>query len=148
MPLLIRINLVLGVVLTLAAVGLWYERSSLQQDIARRESVREAGLMMDSALASRAYTAGEIVPLLTAQMTKEFLPQSVPSYAATQNFLKVRAERPEYSYKEATLNPTNPRDRATDWEADIIRSSFRASALLQWAHPYTSRGRIAPRRNA
>jgi HAMP domain-containing protein len=121
MPLLIRINLVLGVVLTLAAVGLWYERSSLQQDIARRESVREAGLMMDSALASRAYTAGEIVPLLTAQMTKEFLPQSVPSYAATQNFLKVRAERPEYSYKEATLNPTNPRDRATDWEADIIQ---------------------------
>ncbi|HZO22894.1 MAG TPA: DUF3365 domain-containing protein, partial [Steroidobacteraceae bacterium] len=30
-------------------------------------------------------------------------------------------------YKEATLNPTNPRDRATDWEADLIQK-FRNDA--------------------
>lgn len=121
MHLLIRINLILGIVLALAAVALCYEGSAVLQGNARREAVREAGLMMDSALASRAYTAGEIVPLLASQMTSEFLPQSVPSYAATQNFLKVRAQRPEYTYKEATLNPTNLRDRATDWEADIVQ---------------------------
>jgi protein-histidine pros-kinase len=51
----------------------------------------------------------------------EFLPQSVPFYAATQHFLKLREQHPEYSYKEATLNPTNLRDRATDWEADLIQ---------------------------
>jgi protein-histidine pros-kinase len=28
---------------------------------------------------------------------------------------------PDYSYKEAALNPVNPRDRATDWEADILK---------------------------
>jgi protein-histidine pros-kinase len=121
MHLLIRINLALGVILALATVALGFEGSSLLRDNARREAVREAGLMMDSALASRAYTAGEIVPLLTTQMQSEFLPQSVPFYAATQNFLRLRAERPEYMYKEATLNPTNPRDRATDWEADIVQ---------------------------
>ena len=27
---------------------------------------------------------------------------------------------PDYSYKEATLNPTNPRNRAADWEADVV----------------------------
>jgi protein-histidine pros-kinase len=27
---------------------------------------------------------------------------------------------PQYHYKEATLNPTNLRDRAVDWEADIV----------------------------
>jgi protein-histidine pros-kinase len=27
---------------------------------------------------------------------------------------------PEYAYKEAALNPTNPRNRANDWEADIV----------------------------
>ena len=27
---------------------------------------------------------------------------------------------PDYTYKEAALNPTNLRDRATDWESDII----------------------------
>jgi len=119
--LLLRINLILAAVFALATVTLSFAGASLLRDNARLEALREAGLMMDSALASRDYTAGEIVPLLTTQMQSEFLPQSVPSYAATQNFLKVRAERPEYSYKEATLNPTNPRDRATDWEADIIQ---------------------------
>jgi HAMP domain-containing protein len=119
--LLLRINLILGAVLALAAVVLSFAGASLLRDNARREAVREAGLMMDSALASRAYTSGEIVPLLATQMQSEFLPQSVPSYAATQNFLRLRAQRPEYTYKEATLNPTNPRDRAADWEADIVQ---------------------------
>jgi HAMP domain-containing protein len=45
----------------------------------------------------------------------------VPSYAAQTNFRTVRQRFPAYSYKEAALNPTNPADRATDWEADIIR---------------------------
>jgi HAMP domain-containing protein len=54
-------------------------------------------------------------------MGAEFLPQSVPFYAATQNFLKLHAQHPAYTYKEAALNPTNPRDRATDWEADLIQ---------------------------
>jgi len=45
----------------------------------------------------------------------------VPAYAATESFNYLRAKYPEYSYKEATLNPTNPRDRPADWESDIIR---------------------------
>jgi protein-histidine pros-kinase len=43
------------------------------------------------------------------------------AYAATEQFNDMRKKYPDYSYKEATLNPTNPRDRAVDWEADIIR---------------------------
>ena len=63
-------------------------------------------------------------------MQEEFPPQSVPSYAATQNFLSFHERHPEYSYKEATLNPTNPRDRAADWESDIIQR-FRNDAHTQ-----------------
>ena len=44
----------------------------------------------------------------------------MPAYAATEQFNDLRKKYPDYSYKEATLNPTNPRDRATDWEADIV----------------------------
>ncbi len=57
-------------------------------------------------------------------MQHTFLPQSVPAYAATQSFeaLRKNPKHKEYSYKEATLNPTNPLDRATDWENDIIRA--------------------------
>ncbi len=77
--------------------------------------------MMDSALAIRDYTANEILPLLGDGVQNEFPPQSVPFYAATQNFLRLRERHPDYTYKEATLNPTNPRDRAADWEGDIIQ---------------------------
>ena len=121
MNLLARINVALVVVFaagTLATV--YFTRSSLESS-ARDEALNDAGLMLDSALAVRAYTANEIAPLLTEQLKTVFLPQSVPFYAATQNFLKVREQHPQYLYKEATLNPTNPRDRAADWEADIIQ---------------------------
>jgi protein-histidine pros-kinase len=92
----------------------------LQQN-ARREVIERAGLMMEAALAVRGYTIEEVAPLLRLQMKRDFLPQTVPAYAATQSFNKLREAHKEYSYKEATLNPTNPRDRAVDWETDIIQ---------------------------
>ena len=58
----------------------------------------------------------------------EFHPQSVPAFAATEIFSYLREKFPDYFYKEATLNPTNPRDRATDWESDIV-NQFRAGAI-------------------
>ena len=35
-------------------------------------------------------------------------------------FKNLHVKYPDYTYKEATLNPTNPQDRASDWEVDII----------------------------
>ena len=124
---LIRINAVLIFAFALATLGITYALKSTLQANAAHEVLNEAGLMMDSAAAIRAYTSTEIVPLLTEKMQQEFRPQSVPSYAATQNFLKLREQHADYSYKEATLNPTNLRDRATDWEADIVQK-FRNDA--------------------
>ena len=121
MNLLVRINLALTAAFALAAAGVGATCYAVLQANAKREALREAGLMMDSALSMRAYTSEEIVPLLNGQMAHEFLPQSVPSYAATQNFLKLREHHPEYAYREATLNPTNLRDRAADWEADLVQ---------------------------
>jgi protein-histidine pros-kinase len=129
MSLLVRINLALGVA-SMAAAGLAaYSCRLILEDNARREVLAEAGLMMDSAVAIRSYTASEILPLLEQPMRDSFLPQGIPFYAATQNFLKLREHHPQYMYKEATLNPTNPRDRAADWEADIIQR-FRNEAAL------------------
>jgi protein-histidine pros-kinase len=119
--LVVRVNAALIVVFALAVAALAIETATMLRASARREALREAGLMMSSALAIRGYTSTEIAPLLGEAMQRTFLPQSVPSYAATQNFLGPHAEHPEYTYKEATLNPTNPRDRAADWEADIIQ---------------------------
>jgi protein-histidine pros-kinase len=93
----------------------------LLQENARDEVVRNARLMMDTALAVRAYTVEQIKPLLDPQLAEVFMPQTVPAYAATETLTHIQKKYPNYGYKEATLNPTNPRDRATDWEADLVQ---------------------------
>jgi HAMP domain-containing protein len=130
MSLLLSITAAFVAVFLIAALLAGYVCWTMLEGNAQREVLAEAGLMMDSAAAVRSYTAIEILPLISARMKDEFPPQSVPSYAATQNFLKFHEHHPDYAYKEATLNPTNPRDRASDWEGDIIQR-FRNNAETQ-----------------
>jgi protein-histidine pros-kinase len=121
MKLLVKINLGLVAVFGVGFVATsFFTRQVLEQN-AEREVISSARLMMESAAAARGYTTGEIKPLLAPQLAKTFLPQSVPSYAATQSFAALHKSNPDYSYKEATLNPTNPRDRVVDWEADVVQ---------------------------
>lgn len=122
MHLLLKVNLSLAAVFGagLTVTGL-ISRNVLQEN-AKREVLSHASLMMEAALAARSYTSAEIKPLLENRLHTEFLPQTVPSYAATQSFAKMQAAFKEYSYKEATLNPTNPRDRVVEWEADVVRN--------------------------
>ncbi|HEY2623588.1 MAG TPA: DUF3365 domain-containing protein [Dyella sp.] len=128
---LLRINLILLVAFALGMVAISMLVTSTLQENATREVLAQAGLMIDSASAIRSYTETEIGPLLDDKMVSAFRPQSVPFYAATQNFLTLHKEHPDYSYKEATLNPTNPRDRATDWEADIVQGFRNDGAARQ-----------------
>ncbi|HEY2682464.1 MAG TPA: DUF3365 domain-containing protein [Steroidobacteraceae bacterium] len=121
MKLMVRLNIALIAGFLVMMLALGAVLSMLLQRHTEAEMVQEAGLMLDSAVATREYTSAEILPLLTEQLKTEFLPQSIPFYAATQDFLRLREKHPEYSYKEATLNPTNPRDRAMDWESDLIQ---------------------------
>lgn len=100
------------------------------------EHVREqAKLMMDTTNATRAYTTTQIKPPLEKQQRREatFLPQTVPAYSAIEVFNYLHARNPGYSYKEATLNPTNLRDRATDWENDVI-GVFRNNPALTYLY--------------
>ncbi|HYF07960.1 MAG TPA: DUF3365 domain-containing protein, partial [Acetobacteraceae bacterium] len=61
--------------------------------------------------------------------TGRFEPSTVPSYAAQTNLRAVQQENRDFTYKEAALNPTNPNDRATDWETDFI-NTFRNNRSL------------------
>jgi protein-histidine pros-kinase len=91
---------------------------------ARAEVLRNAGVMMEASLSMRSYTVGQVRPNLAIDPDK-FLPQSVPAFGATEIMALLRKKYPDYAYKEAALNPTNPRDRAVEWEADIV-NAFRA----------------------
>ena len=120
MGLRLKFNLVMLLVTLIGMLVIGYIANVVLQRNAREEILHTAGLMMESALAVRNYTVNEIKPLLSVQMTRQFLPQTVPAYAATHNINGLRKRYPQYSYKEATLNPTNPASRASDWEAGIV----------------------------
>ena len=120
MNLLFKVNVVM-VIVFLGGLAVSYRVADrLLQQNARAEIQESARIMMESAMAVRTYTSKEINPLLKTQMKYQFIPQSVAAYSATEYFNNLRSAFPDYAYKEATLNPTNPRDRAVDWEVDVV----------------------------
>jgi HAMP domain-containing protein len=104
------------------------------QENARREVSHEAAIMIAEATAVREYTTKEIKPLLAEQLKVRFLPHTVSAWAAQTNMRTVSAQFPDYTYKEAALNPTNPADRASDWEADIIAEFQRTATLKEFTN--------------
>jgi HAMP domain-containing protein len=125
MGLRLKFNLVMLLVFAVGmGVSAWVSHSLLDAN-AKQETLRSAGLMMESALSVRGYTVKQVKPLLEAQLSEAFPPQTVPAYAATEIFGALRVKYPDFTYKEAALNPTNPRDRAVEWESDLIQK-FRA----------------------
>jgi HAMP domain-containing protein len=115
-----KFNLLL-LTLALAGFGLFaLAANPLVDAIAREEVLQSSRIMMESAAGARKYTSEQIAPILRPQIAQHFYPQSVSAYAAKRNFDVIHAKFPDFDYREAALNPTNPQDRAEDWEADII----------------------------
>ena len=124
MKLLARFNLIFILVFGVGtALAIWLAGIFLQRD-AKQRVLEQAKLMMETTLATREYTTLQIKPLLqkVQQHDSVFLPQTVPAYSATQVFDYLHNRNPDYTYKEATLNPTNPIDRANDWESDVVNT--------------------------
>jgi protein-histidine pros-kinase len=120
MKLIVKFNLVFLLIFAVGLTIAGYASRNLLQQNARDEVLQNARIMMEAALATRTYTSNQVRPLLETQMKYEFRPQSVPAFAATEQFNDLRKKFIDYSYKEATLNPTNPRDRVSDWEGEIV----------------------------
>lgn len=120
MGLRLTFNLVLGIAVVIGiSLASFFSYQYLQQN-ASAEVLDSARIMMQSAIAVRAYTVSEIRPLLELQQKRKFLPQTVPAYSAHRYIAQLQREYPDYNYREATLNPTNPADRTTQWEADVV----------------------------
>ncbi len=126
MGLRLKFNLVLLLVFLLGLGISGYISFELLQKNARDEVLRTAGVMMEAALSMRSYTVGQVRPNLRVA-EEEFLPQGVPAFGATEIMNLLHKKYPDYAYKEAALNPTNPRNRAVEWETDIV-NEFRNNA--------------------
>lgn len=105
---------VVGMGLAAAAAYTMLKRNAIA------ESVQNGRIIMEAASAIRNYTGNNIDPLLKEQLKVQFMPESIPFFAAKVNLQMLTKNLENYTYREPTLNPTNVNDQANDWEASLI----------------------------
>ena len=77
----------------------------------------------------RSYTGTEVTPQFKKRLKQEeFIPQAVPPYSSRRVFEKITQDGyKDFFYKEAMLNPTNPKNLADEFESQII-AKFRKNS--------------------
>ncbi|MEO0406472.1 MAG: response regulator [Cyanobacteria bacterium P01_A01_bin.135] len=121
----------------LSGLVLW----SAMQRKAEDEVTTKAEILTQTMNSVRNYTSDNVRPLLQDRLEtdEQFIPETVPAYSAREVFERFR-DRPEYSqffYREATLNPTNPRDQADEFETTLVEQ-FRSEPDLTKLSGYRS----------
>lgn len=129
-----KLNIILLIIVLIIIVINSLILSQILQKNAEREIASQASLLIETMGAVREYTSTQVNPQLAPRLETEdqFLPQTVPGYSAREVFEKLRkrevdrvAVYDDFFYKEATLNPTNLRDKADKFESTIV-DKFRA----------------------
>ncbi len=113
--------------------------SAAMQSQAEAEVKERAKMLIQTMNSVRNYTSSNIQPLLKESLeTKEtFIPETVPAYSAREifeNFRKYKTYE-DFFYKEATLNPTNLRDKADEFESKLV-DKFRQKTELKKLNGY------------
>jgi HAMP domain-containing protein len=129
-----KLNLILLLVFLIIVVVNGFVLSQILQKNAEREITSKAALLIETMGAVRDYTSTQINPQLANRLETEeqFLPQTIPAYSAREVFenLRKRENYSDFFYKEATLNPTNLRDKSDIFESNIV-NQFRGQANLK-----------------
>lgn len=122
MRLIVKFNLIFVLVFGLSVSVTTVLAHRFLQGSARDQVVQQARLILDTSASTRKYTSEQIRPILDRYQRNQdvFYAESVPAFSASKVIGYLREKYPEYSYKEATLNPTNSSDRAVDWEAALL----------------------------
>lgn len=81
-------------------------------------------VLMEMVNAVRDYTDNNIGPLLIPHLDNQtnFIAETVPSFSSREVFENFRkhSEYNNFLYKDATLNPTNLRDKADEFESSLV----------------------------
>jgi HAMP domain-containing protein len=119
-----KLNLILMVVFFVVVIVNGLILSHVLQRNAEREVTNKALVLIETMDSVRDYTRLQINPELAERLETEdqFLPQTVPGYSAREVFeyLQDREAYDDFFYKEATLNPTNLRDKADRFETGLV----------------------------
>jgi len=125
-----KFSVLLALIFVGGAVGGGVIFSSLLNRSVEQQVTAKALILIESMNSVRNYTDTQVTPHL--KNNAQFLPQSVPSYSAREVFEKFR-KSPGYEnfyYKDAVVNPTNPRDQADLFETSIVER-FRIDSTLK-----------------
>jgi HAMP domain-containing protein len=115
-----------GVVFSGIALATLLERN------AQNEITSKALILLATMDSVRDYTRNQVKPELDDKLKYEFLPQAIGPFAARKVFEQLHADKAysEFFYKEATLNPLNIRDKADDFETELVER-FRTETALK-----------------
>ena len=130
-----KLNLLLIIIFLGVVLSCGWVLSIVLGKAAEQEVTNQAFILLETMGSIREYTDTQITPELTPRLDKEkqFLPQTVPAYSAREVFenLRKREQYNDYFYKEAVLNPTNPRDKADKFETTLVKSFRRQLDLKE-----------------
>ncbi len=114
---------ILLLIILIAGLGLsGLTLSAVLTSNAKSEISSTALVLMETMKSVREYTSKQITPELKDKLETTFLPQTIPAYSAREVFevLRKKTDYKDFFYKEATLNPTNLRDKADGFETKIV----------------------------
>ena len=136
-----KFNLLLAILFLVGFLSTGLGFAAILNWNAENQVASKASILLQTMVSVRNYTSSQVTPELADRLLSEseFLPQTVPGYSAREVFEGLRSESAygEFFYKEATLNPTNLRDKADQFEAEIVKN-FRQDSNLSEAKGYRS----------
>ncbi len=117
-----KVTILLAIILVVGLCLSGFTLSAVMTNNAKEEISSTAQVLMETMKSVRHYTSAQITPELEDKLDTTFLPQTIPAYSAREVFevLRKKSDYRDFFYKEATLNPTNLRDKADEFETKIV----------------------------
>lgn len=120
-----KFNLLLIMVFLIGILISGTALSAILNRNAQNQVTAKALILIQTMNSVRDYTSNQVNPELAPRLETEaeFLPQTVPGYSAREVFENLRSNRDyaDFFYKEATLNPTNLRDKSDEFESKLVQ---------------------------
>ncbi len=135
----IRVKFILITVaclIVVMAIGAW-NLNQLQAEVLEEEARNRTELVLNFTQASQDYVIHSLRPAVE-QLGDDVPIEAISEAFATRKIVELfNTQLPEYRYKPATINPTNPIDTANEFEISLIER-FRNNRKLKQLTGYTT----------
>ncbi|NJL10413.1 MAG: DUF3365 domain-containing protein [Calothrix sp. SM1_7_51] len=128
-----KVNLILMIVFL---AGILISGTALSQVLGQKAENEVSGkalVLMQMSDSIRKYTNERVHPILLPKLEtqEQFIPESIPAFSVREIFETFRKNNDfaNFLYKDATLDPTNLRDKADGFETNIVKQ-FQKTATL------------------